>query len=42
MLAIDTDVSGQLGDIKEKMAALGAERRQTKKASSSYLYNLLT
>jgi hypothetical protein len=42
MLAIDTDISGQLGDIKERMAALGAERKQTKKASSSYLYNLLT
>ena len=42
MLAIDTDISGQLGDIKKQMATLDAERRQTKKSSDSYLYNLLT
>ena len=42
MLAIDTDISGQLGDIKKQMAALDAERRQTKKSAGSYLYNLLT
>lgn len=42
LLGIETDVSTQLGGIREKLAAVGLEKKQVGKAAGSYLYNLMT